>query len=182
MRKLIASLLLSIHLFNLGGYHLLYQYFIYQSDRVMNEHIAHNMYNVHDLVEVKVPVHFQNITEWTDYQPVSGQIQFREACYNYVKLKITRDTLFVKCIPNYEKTRLINANVICAKNIADLPVSKRNNFPSQKKSGIDYYDHATLIFSFIKPVKAPKAYNIRQVSGINSALQDTPYMPPDSFC
>lgn len=179
MKKLIAIALLSIHLFNLGGYHLLYQYFIYQSDKVMNEHIARNMYNIHDLVEVKVPVHLSISSDWTEFETITGQIQFREDCYNYVKLKLTRDTIYVMCVPNYEKTRLINANIICAKSIADLPAGKHDNLPSLKKSGTDIYNYENSVFYLSRPVSDIKTY-IADVSNKPTTVRgDTPYLPPD---
>ncbi|NCD70149.1 hypothetical protein [Mucilaginibacter agri] len=178
MKKLIAIVLLSIHLFNLGGYAVLYQYFIYKSDKLMNEQISRNMFNVHDLVEVKVPVNMPQITSWTSYQRISGQIQFRQGCYNYVKLKLTRDTMYVMCIPNYEKTRLVSANIIYAKNIEDLPISKKDN-TFGKKINLSEYSHFVILFDFTSRPTDITTTKSTTVLKHTSLYAGTPFQPPE---
>ena len=128
-------------MFNIGGYMLLFQYFISQSDRFANEQISKGLYKPDELVEIKIPVNLPHIQNQTDYQGISGQVKLSDNDYNYVALKMTRDTMYLMCIPNYEKTRLIGENVITAKNISDSPLAKKNHLPIAKKSGVDnaYY-------------------------------------------
>lgn len=171
-------MLLSIHLFNLGGYTVLYQYFIYKSDRLINEKISRNMFNVHDLIEVKVPVNMPQITSWTSYQRISGQIQFRQGCYNYVKLKLTRDTMYVMCIPNYEKTRLISANIIYAKNIEDLPVSKKD-YAFGKKINLSEYNHFVILYNFNVPPTLISTAKSTTMLLHTSLYAGTPFQPPE---
>lgn len=147
----------------------------------MNEHIARNMYNVHNLVMVKLPVSMPGIQNWTDFERISGQIQFKKACYNYVKLKLTRDTIYVMCIPNYEKTRLISENIINAKQIDDLPGSKGNN-TMLKKPGIDKFNLAVLIFEVkTRILSINTRYPITEVNP-KGCFTETPYRPPDTHC
>ena len=181
MRKLAAIVLLSVHLFNLAGYYALYQYFTYKSDKVMNEHIAKNQYNVNDLVEVKIPVSLPYVTSWKNYEDVSGQVQFKNNCYNYVKLKLTADTMYVKCIPNYEKTRLISANVINAKQIGDVPVNKHENVPL-KKSGEDIYQIESFSFYPTTLITRLTKFKATNVVTIKKGVAETPFLPPESVC
>ena len=117
--------MLIVLMFNIGGYMLLFQYFISQSDRFANEQISKGLYKPDELVEIKIPVNLPHIQNQTDFQGISGQVKLSDNDYNYVALKITRDTMYLMCIPNYEKTRLIGENVITAKNISDSPLAKR---------------------------------------------------------
>ncbi len=147
----------------------------------MNEHIARNMYNVHDLIMVKLPVSMPGIQNWTDFEHISGQIQFKKACYNYVKLKLTRDTIYVMCIPNYEKTRLISDNIINAKQIDDLPGAKGNTM-MLKKPGIDKFNLAILIFEVKNLILSIDThYPITEVNP-KGCFIETPYRPPDAHC
>ncbi|MGZ3833268.1 MAG: hypothetical protein ACXVB0_07090, partial [Mucilaginibacter sp.] len=140
MKKLIAISLLVLQLFSLYGYMALYEYRVYQSDRLFNEQISENRYKLDDLVAVKVPVNMPTIQDWKDYVFVSGQVQFKNNCYNYVKLKMTRDTIYLMCIPNYNKTKLINQNIIDARKIADIPVSKKGRVPFGKGNSLGIYN------------------------------------------
>jgi len=113
---------------------LLFQYYIHQSDVQMVKQIFDNKIDETKLIEIKIPVHFPTMQDWDDYAVVEGQIQLKDAYYNYVRLKMTRDTMFFVCIPNATKTRLVTANIITAKEIADVPLTKKGQNPSVKKT------------------------------------------------
>ena len=59
-------------------------------------------------MHVKIPVHLSAVCNWEDYESIDGQMQYNGNYYNYVGLKIARDTMFLLCLPNHEKTRLVN--------------------------------------------------------------------------
>ncbi|AMR30772.1 hypothetical protein A0256_04710 [Mucilaginibacter sp. PAMC 26640] len=150
MKRAVAIVLLTIHFFNLGGYLLLQMYALYQSDKFMNELISRNLYNPNSLIEIKIKQDKPIATDWTDFKNINGQIQLKETCYNYVKLKYAKDTLYVKCVPNYEKTKLIQSNIIYAKQVNDTPQDGKDNNSLLKKGGADSkYDHDTAEFSFL---------------------------------
>jgi len=133
LKRLFAIALLGVHLFTIGGYTLLFQYYIHQSDVQMVKQIFDNKIDETKLIEIKIPVHFPTMQDWNEYAVVEGQIQLKDAYYNYVRLKMTRDTMFFVCIPNATKTRLVNANIITARQIADVPLTKKGQDPSVKK-------------------------------------------------
>lgn len=182
VKRAVAIALLSLHLFYAGGYMLVFQYLIYKSNVFAEQQIAKGLYNPKDLVDLKVPVHMPNAVNWSGYEPISGQIQLRDACYNYVKLKITQDTLFVKCVPNYSTTRLINANVIYAKNITDLPISKKDNLPGVKKISTDIYNYEVLTFNLRLPHENTGLYGVFAPQRLKNVALDTPHLPPDTTC
>lgn len=135
---------------------LLHMYVLDRSDRFMNELISKNLYNPNTLIEIKVKQNLPGITEWPDFKNVYGQIQLKEACYNYVKLKFTKDTLYVMCVPNYQKTRLIKSNIIYAKQINDIPQDSKDQNSSIKKGGADNkYSHPAATYRFLSFVNIP---------------------------
>jgi hypothetical protein len=148
LKKLIAIALLCLQIFTICGHILFYQYFVYQSDKLFNDQISKNRYNVNDLVEIKVPLRTPAAQNWHQFESISGQVQFKNTCYNYVKLKLTRDTIYLVCIPNYEKTRLYNQNIINAKDIADIPVNKKDHVPFGKIVSLDNYNHVLTSYKF----------------------------------
>jgi hypothetical protein len=151
LKRIFAIVMLSIHLFNSGGYLLLQQYQVYRSDKMMNELISQNLYNPSALIEVKVAQHLPGVTEtWGDYKNIDGQVQLKNACYNYVKLKVTRDTLYLMVIQNYAKTKLIDKNIIYAKQVNDIPQGDKDHDGSLKKAGPDIkYNNPTLSYQFL---------------------------------
>lgn len=180
MKRFVAIALLTIHFFNLGGYLLLHMYALDRSDRFMNDLISKNLYNPNSLIEIKVKQNFPGINEWSDYRNVNGQIQFKEACYNYVKLKYTKDTLYVMCVPNYEKTKLIKNNIIYAKDINDIPQDSKNDHSSIKKGGADnHYSHPSNSFDFLALNELSERVSKPMKTSIISPLMAVDAQPPE---
>lgn len=144
-------MLLFIHLFNIGGQLAFYQYAVYKTERFFNEQINKNLYNVNDLTEIKIPVNMPNITDGQSYQNLSGQVQFEEASYNYVKIKITRSAIYLVCIPNYSTTHLNDQNIIRAKQIKDIPIPKKEHVQFGKTNMMSY-SHVATSYQFSSPV------------------------------
>jgi hypothetical protein len=112
------------------------------------------------LIEIKIPAHSPVLTDGDDYEVVSGQIQLKNAFYNYVKLKITQDTMYFVCLPNTAKTRLVNANIVTAKEISDVPLSKNGHAPSAKKvSALSEYNLQAFNYRFSMFSVFVKQYN-----------------------
>ncbi|HEY8931235.1 MAG TPA: hypothetical protein VIM55_18670 [Mucilaginibacter sp.] len=180
MKRLFAIVLLSIHLFNIGGYALLFQYYIHKSDVQMVKEIFDNKINDAKLIEIKIPVHMPTIQDWDEYEVVQGQIQLKDAYYNYVRLKMTRDTMYFVCIPNEVKTHLTKANVIVAKEINDVPLSKKGHDAAAKKvNTVSDYNLQAFQYqyrAFETSVK-PEVHTIS--FRLNSPYIDSPGKPPN---
>src|ERR1700748_1665516 len=152
--------MLLVILFNLGGYSLFFQYMINRSDNKIIYRINHNHYRNSELVEVKIPVNLPTLQDWTEYAEVSGQVQFKNNKYNYAEIKMTRDTLYLLVIPNHDRTKLVNANIIYAKQVNDIPLSKKSHNSLIKKSISETeYRYTTLNYKITVPTANTKQYN-----------------------
>jgi len=160
----------------------MFQYLIYRSDRILNEQISTNNYKQSDLVEIKIPVKLSSLYDWTTYQNVYGQVQLSHNNYNYVKLKITHDTLYLMCLPNYEKTRLIDANIICAKQVSDSPLNKKSNstLPRPPETN-NKYNHETVNHSFRVPIITLKNIHIYILPFMDYPLIPINGQPPEAI-
>jgi hypothetical protein len=139
------------------------------------------MYNINDLVEIKVPLFTPAVQNWDRFQYISGQIQFKNTCYNYVKLKITRDTIYVVCIPNYETTRLYNQNIINAKKIADIPVNKKDHVPFGRIINLGRYNYTLTLYDFTPPVEALHFNNNNPYICLVERYITVPEQPPKNI-
>lgn len=178
MKRLFAIVFLVIYLFNWGGYLLLQNCMVARADKHMNELISQNLYDPNSLVEVKVKQNLPGIFEWRDYRNVTGQIQLKNACYNYVKLKFTKDTLYVMCVPNYEKTKLVKSNIIYAKQVNDIPSDKKTDDNSAKKND-SKYDHPVVQLNFEHTADEPAALFGDHNAAIKDPLITSPAQPPE---
>jgi hypothetical protein len=138
LKKIVAIVLLSAHLFSLGGYTLVFDYLINRSDVQLVKQVYENKTNSAKLIELKVPVHMPTIQDWPEYEHVVGQIQLHDGYYNYMGLKMTRDTMYLLCLPNHVKDQLVKGNLIVAKDLSDVPLSKKGAEPVSKKVNAGY--------------------------------------------
>ena len=148
MKKFIAATLLTIYLFNIGGQLAMHRYFSYLSDRFFNEQTSKGLYNIDDLTEVVIPTNMPGIADWKNYENVSGQIQFENVNYNYVKMKITRNAIYLMCVPNYKTTKLYSGNIINARGVKNAPVPQKNHVPYGKIILLGKVDLAFTQFAF----------------------------------
>ncbi|MDB5061711.1 MAG: hypothetical protein JWP67_1554 [Mucilaginibacter sp.] len=183
MKRLFALFMLCVHLFNTGGYNLIFQYFIHQSEIRMVKNIYENKVDATQLVQIKIPMKSPGIKEWDDYEHIQGQIQLKDAFYNYVGVKMTRDTMYLVCIANDTKTHLVNANIIVAKNVSDVPVSKKGQETPAKKSATGFECNIPAPqykFLSFNDVIEPKENSIS--IGLTNPYIESPGKPPNHNC
>ncbi len=169
LKRLIAITVLLVHLFSIGGQLAVYQYMVYKSDRFFNEQISKNRYRIDDLSEICIPAAAPGVTDWKYFQPIHGSVRFKNTGYNYVGIKITRDAIYLMCIPNYETTHLSNQNIIYARQIPDIPVPHKDHVPFGKLN-LSVCSYLILDYTFSAP-----AIIVRR------ALHNNPPFIPDSF-
>lgn len=183
MKKLTVILLLAIHIFNLAGYSLLIQHLINDADKYLVQSLDKMTYNDKDLIEVSVPLNMPYLTNTNKFERTDGQLELNGIHYNYVKRKISNDTLYVLCIPNISKTKLSDAKVDYAKQNSDLPSGKNNPESPVKKwnFGNDYncINNEIVLFSNTLSVNNRQQFNLAQLS---SVYIKAPAQPPDFRC
>lgn len=106
MRKIFAIGMLVVYLFNLAGYSFLFTYCIERADKKIEQIADNSSYSATDLIELKFKLNLPYITDWSEYERYDGQVEFNGEHYNYVKRKVSQDTLYLLCLPNKLKTKL----------------------------------------------------------------------------
>jgi len=181
LKRFVASILLALFLFNLWGFMLLFQNSTNRSPASIINPVS-NRYKPSDLVEIKVPVELPWDYNWDTYERINGQVQLDKGNYNYVEMKITHDTLYLMCLPNYDKTKLVNTNIILAKQVSDLPLSKKshNRFP-KVPSPDNKYHYQLAQLQFIPPVNTIQLTNTYILPFIDHPLVPVNGQPPEAI-
>jgi hypothetical protein len=98
-------------LFNWFGYQVISSILEYRAETRLERQLDRDAYNPLALVTIKVPVtHLSYYTNSLQFDRVDGQIEMNGVEYNYVKLRLFRDSVELVCIPNdarakYKETR-----------------------------------------------------------------------------
>ena len=109
MTKLAAILLLTLHLFNLGGYQILFSKAEQAAAERFLTRLDRSEYTDQELIEVKIPVNLPYQSNWSDFERYDGEVQIGAVHYKYVKRKLYNDTMILMCIPNPEQMKIANA-------------------------------------------------------------------------
>ena len=172
--------MLATILFNSGGYDLFFQYMIYRSDVKIFDKINNNHYRSSDLVEVKIPVNMPTQQDWDGYQAISGQVEVKGIRYDYAEIKITRNMLYLRVVPNTDLSELVKAKVLYGKLMNDLPTSnsKHSNIPLAKKS-LSVSEYLTFTYTHL-PAVMIKKFNLSYTSpGVLKPALEVGGQPPE---
>jgi hypothetical protein len=182
LKRLAAIILLSVHLFFTGGYTLVFQYFINRADSRMVKQVFENKIDDKNLVLLKIPVNMPTVSDWTEYETIAGQIQLKDAYYNYVKLKMTRDTMYLVCYANTAKTQLVKANIITAKEFSDVPMSKKGDAVSKKLNTLSEYNLQAFHYQHTVTVSVVKPSYTTLLPDLDNPYINSPGKPPNTNC
>ena len=178
-------MLLSLLLFNLVGYRLLFAYTLRQWDVKITARLDKETYNEEDLITLKVPLSLPYQTDWKEYERVDGEITLNGQLYKYVKRKVMQGELVLLCLPDPHKTNLESAKDEFFKQAYNLqsssPAKKTATASFSSFSDIAYeYDaqrYDWLLHTLDKGILAP--YGITTEPLLTRPL-NTPEQPPDA--
>lgn len=145
-----------VHLFNIAGYSLLFGYFGRQSSAQLSSKIERHIYNEKDLVEIKIHLNLPYYNSQNDYESLEGEITLNGNHYNYVKRKVSQDTLFLMCLPNREKDNLLTAKNDYAKTANDFDGEAKSKNAIKKENGFSQYHSHIAGYSLTPPEIAVK--------------------------
>jgi hypothetical protein len=136
-------------------------------------------YTDKDLIEIKVAMHLPYQPANNEYERISGQLAANGKHYNYVKRKISPDTIYFYCIPNRLANQLAFAKNQYSKQANDLPNSQKEKDIAKKGGTAFQYRDAIPDYIIAAPVSlAENAYsNITYL--LSSLPAATPYQPPE---
>lgn len=123
---------------------MLFDYLEAASDEKLIQQLDRNEYREEELIEIKIPFQVPYNTDWADYRREDGEIEVQGQYYSYVKIKISQDTIYLKCLPNAGKNKLAAARQEISK--------KLNNLPGNDEESGSIIKKANLIFCFSEPI------------------------------
>ena len=181
LRKTIVILLLALHLFNIAGYSIVFQFLMHHSDHVIAEKIDAGQVQSSELFELKVPLHLPYSTNSNFYEPAIGNVEIEGVHYSYVKKRVSSDTLYILCLQNTRKTRLKNAKTSFSAQVAEpSQEGKKQQGHTAKKciSETEYFSRLTA-FDFNFPPASTTYSGMMGASSLWSGHLRAPFAPPD---
>lgn len=184
MRILASIFFLSILLFNSGGYRLILDSIEAQQNTALELQLDEKQYDETAMIEIRVPVSLPYQTDWKEFERVDGEVEFNGMHYKFVERKLQGGEMIYKCLPNENKTQLVNARENFFKLVNDLQTQES----SSKKSATNH-SVKTFSFDYCDDLKSwilgalkqeTSSYNIFSAAYQCAAFMLTPEQPPEA--
>ena len=123
-------------LFNTVGYRFAFSFLEKKSTIQLDLAIDEGEYEQQNLIEIKIPLNMPYFSD-KEYEVAYGETEIDGMHYQYVKRKVSNNTLYLLCLPNNDKTNLITAKNNIEKNNSEATnkkSDKEGSFPSLTKS------------------------------------------------
>jgi hypothetical protein len=134
LKKLIAILLLAVYLFNLIGYTWAFRYFVNRAENSFITQLDQTQFSDDDLIQIAIPLHLPYVQNTGNFERIDGSVESGGVYYNYVKRMIHSDTLYILCLPNWQKSLLMKEKSRYAGNVNDFSSGKSEKKSSSKKN------------------------------------------------
>lgn len=125
MKRTVSILLLSVFLFNVGGYYIVFWGLREHADKALAKKLDAGLYTENETVELKIPVTLPYPLQQRGYERVEGRFEHNGEFYKLVKQKHAHDTLYVICIRDSQEKKLVKTMHDYAKMTNDLPSSSK---------------------------------------------------------
>ena len=106
MKKAIATCMLLLFLFNLGGYYMVFSLLQEQAGRQLSERLELDQVSDKEILEVKVPLNLPYPITSTGFERVEGVVKSGDRYYQLLKQKIENDTLTLVLVKDHKSNHL----------------------------------------------------------------------------
>jgi hypothetical protein len=178
LRKTIAILLLTIHAFNIAGYHFIFNYYKHKTGSQAEQKIERGQFLANDLVEVNIPYSIPYASSRLISDQFDGEIEVNGVTFNYVSLRLINDTLHLRCLPNTEMTRLNASGNEIAKQWSHASGTEKKSDNTGSQKAISEYNEIAAHWTLPSPQHFNSKYNLNPLPATNAGFYFELLQPP----
>jgi len=185
LKKLAAILLISLFLFNAGGYQVLNAWLQHRLDKNLENRLDNDSYDDAALFSVKISsfsLPYSSVS--SQFERVNGEVEMNGKIYKFVKRRIFNDSLEFLCIPDLNSMQLRTAKNDFFKMVNDLQSSaqgkKSDNTSHIYKTFSPDYCSMNDFYSLQGPLEISPRENTHQPTKINPVYLSPAGQPPDA--
>lgn len=132
-----------------------------------------------DMIMIKFPFSVPYLSDSKDFESMEGEVNVKGIIYKYVKRKVARDTLFLICIENKEKTLIEKKRAEYFNKVNDLEADTSKQ-SGTKQIKVDYYFkniEALVNDLYVQNFKSPQSFVINSIQKGHYSLVAPPPEP-----
>lgn len=180
LKKLLSIFLLALLLFNIAGYRLVFALLENKATEQLDAAIDTGNYSEEDLIEIRVPLNMPYQDRLTEFERHYGEVIVDGKVYTYVKMKVDRDMLVLKCIPNIGRQQIKNDanNLVKSSSGQDMENTGKKHGSSFSKVFSFDYDDKSASWN-LQPNEMPKnLFGKDFAAALLDVLIKIPHQPP----
>lgn len=127
-----------IFLFNVGGYYIAFWALRVSAEKELANKLDQDFNSTNETFLFKLPLVLPYGINQEGYQRTRGSFEHEGQFYQLVKQKIENDTLYIVCIKDQEKKKLVDAFSDYTKLTNDLPTSSHDGWSLLSKLSKDF--------------------------------------------
>lgn len=144
LKKVFAIVLLSVFLFNVGGYYIVFLGISFGLDQRLNSRLDANQYDEAETVELKIPMALPYPIQSNGFERVDGKFEHNGEFFKLIKHKFENDTLYVVCIRDHDTRSLISTFNTYVKNTLGLTNTNKKALNFLSKLIKDYFSEENI--------------------------------------
>lgn len=168
-------------LFNMAGYQVVFSILDNMATQKLDARLDAGDYTEESLVEIRVPLNMPYQDRVTAFERHYGEITIEGKAYTYVKMRIDKDMLVLKCIANSGKQQLKNTtdNLVKSNTGQDMENTGKKNTASPNKVFSNDYDDKN--HCWVLPIKESLStlYFPDHSTPLQDVLIKIPHQPPE---
>jgi hypothetical protein len=180
LKKIVSISLLFIYLLSLAGNTLFIEFLVIQNQEEQVTKIDNGNFERAHLIEIKIPLRLPYYSSSIKYERYYGEVTIQGHNYNYVQRKVLNDTVYLLCLPDFDKNTLEAAKLQLNAGLDDeINNSKKGTEPVGKKhASANEFDQFLFTINIVASIPGSKAVaNILDEELMNAYTQP-PLKPP----
>ena len=167
-------------LFNMVGYRFVFAVIDNMATQKLDAKLDAGDYAEENLIEIKVPLNMPYQNRVTQFERHYGEITIEGKAYTYVKMRIDKDMLVLKCIANSGKEQLKNTsdNLAKANSSQDMENNGKKQSTSFSKNITSDYDNCNQFYDLSQNTMVLKIKHTGFTSPVVNASIAPIYQPP----
>ncbi len=143
--------------------------------------LDNEQYDDADLISIKTPLNLPYYTNSKEYERAYGSIEIEGIEYEYVKRRVSNDSLELLCLPDKIHQKLQSAKVDFFKMSNDIPGSSQNKKNTSLKNVLPEFCEQLSAYSFNPVYKIGTKYFIFHAKIISSTFSLVEEQPPEQM-
>ena len=158
MKRAFSIFFLALFLFNVGGYYFVYWGLQSKAKKDLLHRLDADNYSSEDLIVISVPMSLPYPLQQQGYERVDGEFEYQGDYYRLVKQRLEKDTLFMVCIKDQSKKKLVKVLNDYSNYTNNLPVGADRTLDMFSKLFKDYTGGPSLYVAIGDGWAAPIQY------------------------